>query len=416
MPRIPYAATPRRFARRGSRVSVCRLAGSLKSCLNPFKTLFLLPCRYRSETMPARSRDNHIVLDYVYRFEYLQGYLRHYSVAACFDGSPAPRRKGETSQFTGKPIISITYRGFSREVVPVRYSSLCIAILGNPLLRLTWLAGRLEFVASLTVGVGNRPILAERANVGRSAAPGDRLRLIRPDPASIAVGVGSNSNGMKTVLPFSHCFNPCVCTVGNKPASVPSVGRADTASRYNVRLHFVSCRFQVRTHRVEDHSFRPVNNSVNVFANDPVGSNSPNNPQHFRPEVAVVLRALALACETERLAGETACEHVDAVSPNGKVSVRMSPYCSASGKWYLRIFRQKGSISQLKAFVHPAHSAARSKPPMPLKREAWVIDCNYSKRRPIFANRSIASCSIIFFLRAGTLSQHLKQYRPAGVL
>ncbi len=269
--------------------------------------------------MPARSRDNHIVLDYVYRFEYLQGYLRHYSVAACFDGSPAPRRKGETSQFTGKPIISITYRGFSREVVPVRYSSLCIAILGNPLLRLTWLAGRLEFVASLTVGVGNRPILAERANVGRSAAPGDRLRLIRPDPASIAVGVGSNSNGMKTVLPFSHCFNPCVCTVGNKPASVPSVGRADTASRYNVRLHFVSCRFQVRTHRVEDHSFRPVNNSVNVFANDPVGSNSPNNPQHFRPEVAVVLRALALACETERLAGETACEHVDAVSPNGKV-------------------------------------------------------------------------------------------------
>jgi hypothetical protein len=50
-----------------------------------------------------------------------------------------------------------------------------------------------------------------------------------------------------------------------------------------------------------------------------VGSNSPNNPQHFRPEVAVVLRALALACETERLAGETACEHVDAVSPNGKV-------------------------------------------------------------------------------------------------
>lgn len=41
---------------------------------------------------------------------------------------------------------------------------------------------------------------------------------------------------------------------------------------------------------------------------------------------------------------------------------------------------------------------------------------SYSKRRPIFANRSIASCSIIFFLRAGTLSQHLTQYRPAGVL
>ena len=249
----------------------------------------------------------------------MQCHLRNYGVAACFDGFSPPRRKGEISQLAGKPIISATNRGLSREPAPVRYSSLCITILGNPLLHLTWLAGRLEFVASLAVGIGNSPIRAASAIVGRSAAPGDRLLLIRPDPASIAVGVGSNSNGMNTILPFSHCFNTCVCTVGNKPASVPSVGSADTASRYNVRLHFVSCLLQVRAHRVEDHSLRPINNSVNVFANDPAGSNSPNNPQHFRPEVAVVLRALALACETERLAGETACEHVDAVSPNGKV-------------------------------------------------------------------------------------------------
>lgn len=271
----------------------------------------------------------------------MQCHLRYYGVAACFDGFSAPRRKGEISQLAGKPIISITYRGFSREVVPAWYSSLCITILGNPLLHLTWLAGRLEFVASLTVGVGNRPILAERANVGRSAAPGDRLRLIRPDPASIAVGVGSNSNDMKTVLPFSHCFNPCVCTMGNKPASVPSVGSADTASRYNVRLHFVSCLLHVRAHLLEDHSFRPINNSVNVFANDPAGSNSPNNPQHFRPEVAVILRALALTCETERLAGETACEHVDAVSPNGKVCCSYVSILFCIGKMVFEDFSTK---------------------------------------------------------------------------
>lgn len=63
----------------------------------------------------------------------MQCHLRYYGVAACFDGFSAPRRKGEISQLAGKPIISITYRGFSREVVPAWYSSLCITILGNPL-------------------------------------------------------------------------------------------------------------------------------------------------------------------------------------------------------------------------------------------------------------------------------------------
>ena len=177
-------------------------------------------------------------------------------------------------------------------------------------------------MASLAVGVGRSPIRAASAIVGRSAAPGDRLRLIRPDPASIAVGVGSSSNGMNTVLPFSHCFNPGVCTVGNKPASVPPVGSADTASRYNIRPQFVSCRFQVRTHLVEDHSFRPINNSENVLAHDPTGSNSPNNPQHLRPEVAVVLRALALAREAERLA--------QLREPSGKDNVLIPPEGSIS--------------------------------------------------------------------------------------
>ena len=108
---------------------------------------------------------------------------------------------------------------------------------------------------------------------------------------------------VRAELLFGFLRSSITAGVGNKPASVPSVGSTDTASRNNVRLHFVSSCFQVRAHLVEDHSFRPINNSENVLAHDPTGSNSPNNPQHFRPEVAVVLRALALTREAERLAG-----------------------------------------------------------------------------------------------------------------
>lgn len=183
-----------------------------------------------------------MVLVFIYRFEYLQCYLRHDGVSVGFNGHVSPFRKGNTVQSTGNPIISATNRGLSWEVVPVWYATVSFSCwvcfvptrLGIPLRK------------SFALGVGNIPSRAAIAIVGRSAAPCDVLRLIRPDPASIAVGVGSSFSGMNTVLPFSHCFNPCVCTVGNKPASVPSVGSTDTASRYNVRLNRISCRLQVR--------------------------------------------------------------------------------------------------------------------------------------------------------------------------
>ena len=107
-----------------------------------------------------------------------------------------------------------------------------------------------------------------------------------------------------------------------------------TASRYNVRLNRISRRLQVRTHLLEDHSFRPINNSENVLAANPSRSNSPNNPQHFRPEVAVVLRAFALARERERLAGETACKDVNSCPRQIVKSVLcVCPNtCSALGK------------------------------------------------------------------------------------
>jgi hypothetical protein len=52
---------------------------------------------------------------------------------------------------------------------------------------------------------------------------------------------------------------------------------------------------------------------------------------------------------------------------------RKSLYCFALGNQYFKRVRQKGLISQLNAFVHPAHWAARSKPPYPVHIDACTI-------------------------------------------
>src|SRR5699024_1961416 len=119
--------------------------------------------------------------------------------------------------------------------------------------------------------------------------------FILPDPPSMAVGVGSIPIGSGRLCPATFIFSPCVCTVGNNPDSIPPVGSADTASRYNVRPDFVSCRLQVRAHSVEYQSVRPINKAVNVFPNDPSRSNSPNDTEHRGPKVAGVFRTLAFA-------------------------------------------------------------------------------------------------------------------------
>lgn len=93
----------------------------------------------------------------------------------------------------------------------------------------------------------------------------------------------------------------------------------DARNWYNERLNLISFRLQVRAHLLEHHPVRPINNSENVLAHDPAGSNSPNNSEHCGPEVAVILRAFAFAREAERLAGETACKDIDTSSPNAKV-------------------------------------------------------------------------------------------------
>ena len=94
-----------------------------------------------------------------------------------------------------------------------------------------------------------------------------------------------------------------------------------------------------------------------------------------------------------------------------KSAVRMSSYCFASGKWYLSMVRQKGSISQLKAFVQPAHSAARSNPPIPLKREAWVISDHRLSPFPSITPRSRRLASLSRFCRELSIYQFNESVR-----
>ena len=96
------------------------------------------------------------------------------------------------------------------------------------------------------------------------------------------------------------------------------MGSTDARSWYKVRLHLVSCRFQISAHLLENHSLRPINDSENVLAHDPARSNSPNNSEHCGPEVAVVGRTPAFAREAERLARETAVEDVRPAGPRGR--------------------------------------------------------------------------------------------------
>ena len=89
----------------------------------------------------------------------------------------------------------------------------------------------------------------------------------------------------------------------------------------------------------------------------------------------------------------------------------MSSYCFALGKWYLSMVRQKGSISQLKAFVQPAHSAARSNPPIPLNSDAWVIrDHRLSPFPSITSKASKSACVYFFILFYCLLTQSVKAH------
>ena len=110
-----------------------------------------------------------------------------------------------------------------------------------------------------------------------------------------------------------------VVGVGNKPHSISSVRSIDGTSWNKKRLNFVPRSFQVSLHLLENHSVRPINDAENIFAHNPTWLNLSNCSQHLWPEIAVIVCTFALASETERLAGESACKHVDVSSMNSKV-------------------------------------------------------------------------------------------------
>ena len=100
------------------------------------------------------------------------------------------------------------------------------------------------------------------------------LRLMRPVPTSVVVGVDNN------------------------PDPVAAVRGVEGASRNNNRPHFVACGFQVRKHAVEAH----CDVASNIFTKEPAGPALLNKAQHFRPEPAVICRACAVPGQANWLA------------------------------------------------------------------------------------------------------------------
>jgi hypothetical protein len=98
----------------------------------------------------------------------------------------------------------------------------------------------------------------------------------------------------------------CADGVRHNPNSVSSVRRVDGTSWNNKRPCGVANGLQVRKHLVECH----LDDSKNIFANDPSGSLSLNNCEHRWPEVTVILFACLLAGATKGLAGESSCNDV----------------------------------------------------------------------------------------------------------
>ena len=110
---------------------------------------------------------------------------------------------------------------------------------------------------------------------------------------------------MNSVFPSAlQRFNPCVCTVGNKPDAVPAVGCSDGTSRNNKRLDgvsftlktladgfdgvFLSEEYSFSVSLSEQSGFASHRNltaglnhredASNVFANDPTGLYLPYRP------------------------------------------------------------------------------------------------------------------------------------------
>jgi hypothetical protein len=94
--------------------------------------------------------------------------------------------------------------------------------------------------------------------------------------------------------------------VGHDPHALSSVRGIDGASRNNKRPAGVLQVLQVRKNSVEPHA----DEASNVLSKHPSGPEFSHEPMHFRPEVAVIVRASALPGDAPGLAGESAADDV----------------------------------------------------------------------------------------------------------
>lgn len=75
---------------------------------------------------------------------------------------------------------------------------------------------------------------------------------------------------------------------------------ADAASRKYEWENSVSRFCQVKDRFVEPH----IDEASNIFPKHETGPEFGNNPAHFRPQVAFILKSFLFSCGGERLAGE----------------------------------------------------------------------------------------------------------------
>ena len=100
--------------------------------------------------------------------------------------------------------------------------------------------------------------------------------------------------------------------MGHNPHPVPAVRRTEGASwKNNRRERFVAFARQVVVNRVEKCSALVSNEAINIFCHDPPWPESSYNSKHFRPEVAIICRALSFTGMANRLAGEAARDDVN---------------------------------------------------------------------------------------------------------
>lgn len=152
-------------------------------------------------------------------------------------------------------------------------------------------------------GVGNI-----RANVGLSDAPADRLRLIRPDPESITVGVGNNF--FLACDPPSSGWPPFGWNtgVGHDENPVPLVRGADGQRRYAIPFRIKPALVNLG----ENVSESSTNESCHVLQDDNARSYQANESHEIKEQSrSFASNPDTLSCDADVLARESPDDGVD---------------------------------------------------------------------------------------------------------